>query len=128
MKTPVAAVSFFVLLFMATSALGAGVGSPSAEPMGTMPGYAEAGPLNGTLDVGIRNPIVLVDSRYSDHDESDQHGWREAERACETQRIWVDGHRNHHGRWVEGHWRQGRWIAGDNDRRGHGHRARGRCV
>ncbi|MHC1743386.1 MAG: hypothetical protein AB9873_10185 [Syntrophobacteraceae bacterium] len=128
MKTLAAIVRFFVLLLMATSALSAGGGSLSAEPMGTTPGYAEAGPLSGALDAGIRSPIVLADRGYSDHDESDRHRWREAERACESKRIWVEGHRNRHGRWVKGHWRQGRWIAGDNDRRGHGHRARGRCV
>jgi len=33
-------------------------------------------------------------------------------------KVWVEGHHNKHGKWVEPHWRNQRWVPGHHNRNG----------
>ena len=35
---------------------------------------------------------------------------------CE--RVWVEGHYNKHGKWIEAHWKKQHWIKGHYDHHG----------
>ena len=33
-------------------------------------------------------------------------------------KVWVDGHYNKHGKWIEAHWRHQHWVPGHHNRYG----------
>ena len=35
---------------------------------------------------------------------------------CE--KVWVEGHYNKHGKWIEPHWKKLHWIKGHHDKKG----------
>lgn len=35
---------------------------------------------------------------------------------CE--KVWVDGHYNKHGKWIEAHWKKQHWVPGHHNRKG----------
>ena len=40
-------------------------------------------------------------------------------------KVWVEGHHNHEGKWIPGHWRKQRWVPGH--RNAEGKRIPGHC-
>jgi hypothetical protein len=40
-------------------------------------------------------------------------------------KVWIEGHHNKHGRWIEGHWRHSHWVKGHYNR--HGEWISGHC-
>lgn len=116
MKMILAGISL-VFILLASAFVPAGIVESSGVNFTQTTGPRVDGQVAGAVN-GVGG-MLLASSGYSNGHHGRGHGGYERARSCEANRVWVKGHHNRHGRWVRGHYREGRWIAGHYNRNGH---------
>lgn len=109
-----------VLVLLAAAGILTQTDNSAAAGTVSSAGYGTDGYLTGSA--GSTLGLVLAGHSSNDYGYSDDSGRKyrrhHKARSCGTGRVWVAGHRDRHGAWVPGHYRQVRWIAGHHNRYG----------